>query len=224
MPDFRGNIGERAVTVVVKENVGIAGKSARAAHRGNAFPLADGRRGWRRRVFRIELDVIADEKIEKAVAVVVEPRAAGAPANFFVVDTRFSRDVAKCSVAIVVKQNVVAPEAAEEIVPAVVVVVAHADSGLPAGAGESGFFGDVGERSVAIVFVQVRRRSFARGPVRVEARSVRQIDIEPAVVVVIEKGETAAFGFDDVVLVIDAAPNVRGIEAGFLGHVNENDR
>ena len=158
-----------------------------------------------------------------AVAVVVEPGAAGAPANLFVVNASLAGDVGKRSVAVVVKQDVVSPEAAEEIVPAVVVVIADADAGLPARARESGFFRDVGESSVAIVFVQMGSGSFPRRPVGVEARSVRQINIEPAVMVVIEKGQTAAFGFNDVFFLIDATPDIRGIQAGFLGHVDEHD-
>ena len=83
---------------------------------------------------RIELDVIADEEIEMPVAVVVEPGAAGSPADLFVVNAGLAGDVGESSVAVVVEQDVVSPEAAEQIVPAVVVVVADADAGLPAGA------------------------------------------------------------------------------------------
>ena len=143
-----------------------------------------------------------------AVAVVVEQGAAGSPAVLFVVDSGFAGDVGKSAVAVVVKQDVVSPEAAEQVVPAVVVVVAHADAGLPAGAPQAGFFGDVGESAVAIVFVEMRGGSLAGRPVGVEACAVGQINVQPAVVVVVEKGQAAAFGFDDVTLVIDRAPDV----------------
>jgi len=71
-----------------------------------------------------------------AVAVVVEKGAAGAPANLFVVDAGAFSDVGESAVTIVVEENVVAPETAEKVVPAVVVVIAGADAGLPAGAAE----------------------------------------------------------------------------------------
>ena len=158
-----------------------------------------------------------------AVAIVVEKSAAGAPAHLFVVDSGFARHVGKCAVAVVVEQNVVSPEAAEEIVPAVVVVVADADAGLPAGARQAGFFGDVGECSVAIIFVELRGRRLSRRPFLVEARSVGQINVEPSVVVVIEKCDAAAFGFDDVAFVIDASPDVRDVQSGFAGNVDELD-
>ena len=174
-----------------------------------------------RRFRRIELDVVADEEIEMAVAVVVEKGAAGAPAELLVVKAGLASDVGKGSVSVVVEQDVVSPEAAEQVVPAVVVVVADADAGLPAGASQAGFFGDIGERSVAIVLVQMRGRSLARRPVGVEARAIGEIDVEPAVVVVIEEGQAAAFGFNDVALVIDAAPDVGSIQSGFAGYVDE---
>ncbi len=139
------------------------------------------------------------------------------------IEAGFLRDVGERAVAVVVKQNVVSPEAAEEIVPAVVVVIADADAGLPAGAREAGFFGDVGESSVAIIFVEMRGRCLAGRPVRVETRAVGEINVEPAVVVVIEKGEAAAFGFDDVALVIDSAPDIGSVEAGFARDVDEGD-
>ena len=45
--------------------------------------------------------------------------------------------------------------------------------------------------------------------------SIGQVDVQPAVVVVVEKGEAAAFGFNDVPLVVDAAPHVGSVEPGF---------
>ena len=121
------------------------------------------------------------------------------------------------------KQNVVSPEAAEEVVPAVIVVIADANSGLPTRAAKTGSFRDVGERAVAIVLVETRSRSFARGPFGVEARSVGQINVEPAVMIVIEEGEAATLRFDDVLLVIDTAPNIGRNQAGFASHVDELD-
>src|ERR1700744_2273626 len=76
-------VRKRSVAIVVVENVGIGGKTARAAHDGDALPLAVMRRvrGWN--LLRIQLDVVADEKVEKAIAVVIEEGTARAPANIF---------------------------------------------------------------------------------------------------------------------------------------------
>src|SRR5262249_60038439 len=98
----------------------------------------------------------------------------------------FLGDVGEGAVAVVVKKDVVAPEATEEVIPAVVVIVADADAGLPAGAGESGFFCHVGESAVAIVFVEMGRGCLASGPLRGESSPIGQVNGEPAVVVVVE--------------------------------------
>ncbi len=169
------------------------------------FPLAKGIVGGRR-FRRIESYVVAYEEIEVAVAVVIEPGAAGSPAVLFVVNPGLAGDVGESSVAVVVKQDVVSPEAAEQIVPAVVVIVADTDASLPTGAPQAGFLGDVGKGSVAIIFVEMRSGGLAGRPVGVEARAVGEIDVEPAIIVVVEERQAAAFGFDDVALVIDARP------------------
>jgi len=58
---FFGDVGKGAVAIVAEKIVSVSGKSARAAHYGNPFPLAGGSvagigsGGW------VELDVIADE-------------------------------------------------------------------------------------------------------------------------------------------------------------------
>ena len=44
------------------------------------------------------------------------------------------RDIGKRAVSIVMEENVVSPEAAEQVVPSIIVVVADADAGLPTGA------------------------------------------------------------------------------------------
>ena len=126
------NVGEGPIAIVVIEDVGVRRKTARAAHDGYALPLAVVRciGGWN--FVGIELDVVADEEIEKAVAVVVEKGAAGAPANVFLIEPGLLRDIGKCAIAVVMEEDVVSPEAAEQIVPSVVVVVADADAGLPA--------------------------------------------------------------------------------------------
>jgi hypothetical protein len=99
-----------------------------------------------------------------AVAVVIQKSAASTPSNPVIVDAGLASDVSEGSIAVIVKKNVVAPEAAEKIVEAVIVVIADADASLPSGAREPGLSCDVGEGAVAVVFKKLRRRSFALRP------------------------------------------------------------
>jgi len=73
----------------VIKDVGVAGKTAGAAHYRDSLPLTDRGTIGVRRLGRIELYVVTDEKIKAPIAVVVEPGAARAPSDLFVVDTAF---------------------------------------------------------------------------------------------------------------------------------------
>ena len=120
-----------------------------------SFPLAERHAIERWRFVWIKFDEVADEQIEMTVAVVVEERAARSPASFFLVQAGFARGIGECAVSIVMEEDVAPPERAEQVVPSVVVVVAYANAGLPAGAANSGLLSDVSECAVAIVFIQV---------------------------------------------------------------------
>ena len=91
----------------------------------------------------IEVDVARDEEIEAAVAIVVDERAACAPADIVVPESGLACDVAEGAVAIVVEEDVVSPESDEEIDVAVIVIVAGADALAPAGEGDVSFFGHI---------------------------------------------------------------------------------
>src|SRR5271170_7058689 len=84
-PGFFGDVCKSSVAVVVIQKISVSGKAAGPAHRGNAFPLANGRLAGRGSFFWIEFDVVAHEKIEVAITVVVEPRATGPPTDLLFV-------------------------------------------------------------------------------------------------------------------------------------------
>ena len=132
-----------------------------------------------------ELDEAAEEQIEPAVVVVVEPDRARRPAGRG--DARLLGDVGERAVAVVVVQRAAAVRGDEDVGVAVVVVVgdgaAHAE--LRA-AGDAGLVGDVGERAVAVVLVErVLERRLRL--VEVAGAAVDHEDVDPAVVVVVEE-------------------------------------
>ena len=185
-----------------------AGRPARAAHDGNALPLASVRAVRGRNGCRIQLEVVANEEIEVAVPVVIEKRTTGAPANLRLAQPGLMRDIGKRAISVVTKKNVVSPETAKQVVPPIVVVVADTDAGLPAGAAQSRFLRDIGKRAIAIVLVQMRNRRLSRRPMGIEPVSIRKVDVQPAVVVIVKERQPASLGLNDGPLVVDAAPHI----------------
>ncbi len=134
----------------------------------------------------------------------------------------FSRDVRECAVSVVVIQNVLAERGDENIVEAVVVVIADANALSPAVMDQTGFCGDVGEGAVAIIFEKMRNWFLALGK-SFEAPAVHQENIQPVVVVVIVESDAAAGCFEQIFVFVFAAEDSFGVEAGFAGDVDEAD-
>ena len=132
---FRGDIFEGAVTAIVVKDVLRGRQSSRPAHHRRALP--DARRAISRsgRGREIEVNIICNDEIELAVAIIVNESAARAP--------RFSRSAHACFVrhigedaVIVVVEMVLAVVSDVEIFPAIVIVVADADALSPAARGQ----------------------------------------------------------------------------------------
>src|SRR5580658_9756940 len=134
------------------------------------------------------------------------------------------RNVGKGAIAVVMKQYVMPPEGAKQVVPAIVVIIAHADTGLPTGAPQSRFLGHIGKGAVAVVLVEVSGRFLPWRPMRVEPIAIGKVNVQPPVLVVVEKGQSASLGLYNYPLVIDGAPHVGDVQTGLLRHIDEVDR
>jgi hypothetical protein len=81
-------------------------------------------------------------------------------------------------------ERVLAPVSDEDIFEAVVIIVAYRNGTSPPGPFKTGFDGDIGESSIAIVLIQpigcARRCA-------IQASAAKDKNVEPAVVVEIEK-------------------------------------
>ena len=143
-------------------------------------------------VFGRPANVVANEKIEKAVAVVVKPERGSAQA-LAAGKTAGARDLNKSAPAGVAEETALSDASDENVRKAIVVVVADRNAHAVHLDIEAGAFGDVGEGAVAIVAVETQRGalSFVTGPVR----SVEEQNVLPAVSVVVEKGATGAERF-----------------------------
>src|SRR5580658_5153964 len=153
------------------------------------------------------------------VAVVIDERATAAPACRVVKRKPcLPGHIGKRAVSVVAIQYVFAVVRAKQIFEAVVVVIADADCGRPAGAVEPGLLCNVSEGAITIVMVET-----IRGPGRCAAQpsSREEKNVEPAIIVVIDEGAPAPGGFQDVVVVIGRAVNHWRDEARFARDVGE---
>ena len=189
MPAASETSVERAAAGIPVQHVLAAGQPGRAAGNRNTLVSAKPRLRHGRRL-QIEVDVVGSEQIEQAVAVGVEECAAGAPACFRDQPGTVG-DVLECPVAAIAEQAVLAPERDVEIVEAVIVVVAGARALPPPGNRQAGARRHIFECPVAAIAIQVARGLLAaRKPF--QRRAVDEKQIEPAVVVVVERGHAAA--------------------------------
>src|SRR5947199_7832300 len=170
---------------------------------------------------QVEVDVVCDEEVEAAVAVIVDEGTARIPALAVADYSGFLTYIGEGAVPIVVIENVLAEISDEQVVPAIVVVVADAASLSPARVRDAGFQGNVGKRAVPIVAEQMRGGLTAFGKT-FKARAVDQENIEPAVVVVVVKGDAAARGFEQIFVFVLAAENGLCIQTGFAAHIDED--
>ena len=103
----------------------------------------------------MQIDIIGYEKIEVAIAIVVEKSASRSPASIaFVKQPRLPGDIGKRAVSIVAVKNILTVVSDEDIFKTIIVIVTDGHSTGPTCAQQSGFFGDIGKRSIPIILVQ----------------------------------------------------------------------
>src|SRR5262249_19642243 len=131
---------------------------------------------------KIHVDVICNEEIKFAIAVIVNKRAAGVPALAIACYAGLCAYVAERSVSVIVIKDILTEISNVQVVPAVVVVVANAATLAPSGVGDAGLQRHIGEGSIAIVLEEMRCR-LAAGGKSLQTRPVNEKDVEPAVVI-----------------------------------------
>ena len=102
----------------------------------------------------VDVEIIGDEEVEEAVAIALDEGAAGGVVDAGLEESGFLRDIDEGAVAVVVVETILAIAGDEDVVEAIVVVVADADAHGPDSVAEASFFGDVGKGAVAIIFVE----------------------------------------------------------------------
>src|SRR4029079_2327857 len=130
------DVAEASVPFVVEEEVRVRGQALGPTVDGDSLPQAVGSGAGPGRVGEIELQVVRDEEVHLPIAVVVDERAAGAPARPRGGQPGGGGDVFEPALAVVV-QDVRPVGGYEQVEPTVVVVVTSSGTGRPVGAAES---------------------------------------------------------------------------------------
>src|SRR5690242_4379838 len=173
---------ERTITIVVKElhrlgtiHVGMAITGANRV--GAGLPVA----------------IVGNEKVEVAVVVVVDPRCGNGPIFFErrKVEAGFSRDVGKRAIAIVAIKLVAMDAGDEQILVAIVVVIAYGDTYTKSFSGETSLCGDIAESAVAIVAVETIPEFLSSFSERRKRGAINAEKIGPTVTVKIDDAEAA---------------------------------
>src|SRR5260221_1923366 len=189
---FSGDVRESTIAIVVKQQAArwrVNAGDAVVALAG-AFIAAKFAFGF------IEVDETANEQIEFAVIVVVKPDGAGRPTRGG--EAGFFGNVGESAVAIVAIENVAAILGNVEIGEAVPVVISDCNTHSVAATRYAPLLRDVAAGVVAIVFVKrvAQRRIWL---VEVTFSAVDEINVHPAVVVVIEKRAASSGGLREIV-------------------------
>ena len=159
------------------------------------------------------------------VAVVVDESASGVPACLGprLDQAGMLRDVGKGTVPVVPIKRVLAVVGHKEIIVAIVVVVAYATSLAPASLMfQAGARRHIGKCAIAVVLEKMTA-GFLAGRKAFEPPAIDQEEIEPAIRVVVVEGQSAASGFQQIL--VGFLPAVDGLDrkAGLLHDVGEAD-
>src|SRR5438552_3913464 len=222
---FFADVGECAVAVVVEETISLARYSARPAHHVHPAKLTRIRGksalARARRMIRIELHVAGNKQIKQAVVIVVAPCWPGRPPAER--DAGFFRDVGKRSVVIVVVEAILSVVRNVNVGPTIVVVIADSDAEAPAFVRHASLVGYVRKRSIGIIVKEHRswRRLFSKQGG--DGRAIQNVNVEPAVVVVVEQCHAGTGRLDDHALIGIAGAVTKFSEPGLLSNVDEYD-
>src|SRR5260370_23766709 len=144
------------------------------------------------RGFGLEIpsEIVDHKEVQEAVVIDVQPRSANRPQESVLlvrlIESGFHRDIGECAVAVVVVQPVLMNSANKDILVAIVVIVSNGDAIVETSARQSGLFVNILEVTVAVVLeksIGVLRRALFHGR---DISSIGEIDIQAAVVVVVE--------------------------------------
>ena len=164
------------------------------------------------------MKVIRHEQVQQSVAVVVQERGTGSPADFRLRQSGLLRDICKGTVPAIPIEHVAPPERDVHVLISVVVVIAYSRAGRPAHPRQSRFGSRLLEPSVSEVSMQLQRAFRWRV---IESGAAHDQRVQPAVRIVVEPSRSSADGFDDKVLAVGLPVDRGPCQARACGHIDQ---
>ncbi len=167
----------------------------------------------------MQIDIVGNEQIQVAVAIIIEKSTSGSPAKIsFVQQPRLTRNIRKRTVSVVSVEHILTVIRDEDVFETIVVIVTNSYPARPTRAQQAGLLRDIGKCAVSIVFVQAVAGFWND---LVHALTAEHENIQPAIVVIIEEGNTAAHSLNDVVLMLEAAVDDGRRKPSLCGNIGE---
>ena len=209
----------------MKQVVTLSGKTSRAAKNVQTAKLASAFRdaifAWEWRLLKTELGIAGDKQIQQAIMIVITPGRTRRPSAER--DASFLCDVRKGPIMIVVIKPVLAKIGDVDIWPTVIVVVAYRNTEAPAFICHSSTGSDIGESAVVIVVKEHGAGYWSLPPFRLSGRAVQEIDVQPAIVVVVNQGDARAGSFDNGCFLRSSRAVVKNVQASLLCDIRKHD-
>src|SRR5437762_125557 len=172
-------------------------------------------------MFGIEPHVTWHKQIQQAIPIIVAPSWPCGPTAKS--DAGFLRSISKRSIVIVVIETVLSVVGNVDVRPAIIVVIAHSHAESPSLIRHAGFGSYIGEGAVMIV---VQEHSAGSGLLpfqRSKRGPIEQVDVQPAVIVIINQSYARTRGLEDSRLFWSSRAMVELVKTGLLRDVCEYD-
>src|ERR1700712_3147062 len=145
-----------------------------------------------RRIVDIKTQITGDEEVQPSITVIVSESRTSGPCPEC--HAGLLCNVGESSVMIVAVKTVPAEVCDVEIRPPIVVEVPNDDTISPSIIGYSGLSGDIRKCAVVVVVKERGMRRFFFPVERSDCRTIHEVDVQPAVIVVIQQSDARPFG------------------------------
>ena len=213
------DLAKRSIALIMVKVIAGKWEASRSAVDGDSPVVAHGVITRFRQVRPVNLQVISDKQVQMTITIIVDKGAARAPSGFAAVAQACElRHVSECSIPIILIKNILAIIGNKDIFKAIVIVVRDGDCARPSTAHQARLLRNIAERAVSIIFIQPIRR--ARDGLA-GARTAEHQNIQPAIIVIVEKGNSTADRLEDIFLLVNASIDGGGSKAGAGRHVGK---